>query len=254
LSGFALPGYFVAIGQLHQQIFRKSVSPFLVWLIVDGIVEVFLSGLSGRNYQHYFICWLPAIASSTAILIYFVFPSLCEWSERNFSGFLLASVGLALLLNSNVFDNYLQSARLLLARPAGVVQKSDQIAEYINENTAPADLVLIWGGRVGINFLSKRDAPTAYIFYPLFVPSKVTERISASYYQQIHENPPVLIVDGSYLVADGVIPLSVIDPIKWAEGHGLYAPPYLDEVFEFVHENYSIKTTINGVPIYKKIQ
>ncbi len=253
-SGIALIGCFVAVDQLRRQSFDKNKSPFLLWLLVDGVLEVFLSGLAGRNYQHYFICWLPFIASATAVVIYYVFSSFCLWVAKHTSRFALISIGFALLLYSNVPGDYIKSAKYLWYQRSEGVQRPDPVAEYINAHTTANDLVLVWGGQAGINFLSKRDAPTPYIFYPLFVPSRITDRIAADYYREIQETPPVLIVDGSSYSPADIISLEEKNPLKWSVENGVYADPYLVEVMKFIRENYSLKNVVNGVPIYEFIR
>lgn len=109
--GIALAGYFVALQKLRNQFVNKDISSFLLWLAVNGILELFLSSLSGRGYQHYFICWLVAVASATAILIYYVFPDFCLWTTKYASTFALASIGLVFLLYSSVLDGYVESAK-----------------------------------------------------------------------------------------------------------------------------------------------
>lgn len=253
-SGIALIGYFVALGQLRRQSFDKNMSAFLLWLVVNGILEVFLSGLSGRNYQHYFICWLPAIAVAAAVVTYYVFSSFCLWAAKYTSRFALISVLLVLVLYSDVPGDYIKSAQKILFQRSQGIQRPDAVAEYINAHTASNDLVLVWGGQAGINFLSKRDAPTPYIFYPLFVPSKITDGIAADYYRHIQETPPVLIVDGSSYAPADIISLEEKNPLRWAAENGVYAEPYLVEVMEFIRKNYSLKDIVSGVPIYELIR
>ena len=111
--------------------------------------------------------------------------------------------------------------------------------------------MLVWGGQAGVNFLAERDAPTPDTFYPLYVPSKVTDRISLEFYQAMLVHPPELIVDGSYYSSGTIIPLSAINPSNWMFSRNGYSLPYLEEFYAFFRSNYSYKTSITGIPIYR---
>lgn len=148
-----------------------------------------------------------------------------------------------------------QNAKHLWYQRENGIQRSDPVADYINANTDHDDRVLVWGGQVGINFLSERDAPTRYIMYPSYVQSEIGDEFAVDFYDRLQENPPALIVDGSSYSPIDTIPLEERSPLKWSLGHDIYAVPYLFEVMKFIRENYVLKDIVSGIPVYMlKIQ
>jgi hypothetical protein len=66
--------------------------------------------------------------------------------------------------------------------------------EYIQSNTKPGDQVLIIGAESVVNFLTRREAPTRYVYqYPLALLGR--RPMFEEYFNQILGNKPVLIVD-----------------------------------------------------------
>jgi hypothetical protein len=250
LFGIGTIGYFVAISYLQKKEEFESMQPFLLWLVLDGILEVIFSSLSGKSFQHYYICWLPFIGSATAVLTYFVFPNFCQWSAKYPIGFTWLSIVIVLLWYPNLTVGYIESSGRLLFSQEKNAQYSDPVVEYVNWRTVPGDFVLVWGGQAGINFLSNRISPTPYIFYPLLAPSPVTDEMSIEYFQSIREHPPGLIVDGSSFSPD-IIPLHEVNPQKWLEMHNGHQIKYLVEVLNFIRNNYRRSTVIDGVKIYE---
>ena len=249
--GIGLIGYFVSLGELRKQIANLKIIPIFLWLSVNGVLEVILSSLSGKGFQHYFICWLPAIASATAILIYSIFPSFCRLSGRYPSWTALTAALICSMLYTNVTSDYVDTAMYLWTRRGRVTEKADPVVDYVKAHTLRGDLVLVWGGQAGINYLSRRDAPTPYIFYPLFVSSKISDRWSYEYYRNIQQNRPILILDDSYVSQGNMIPLDEKDPKKWVAEHNNQDYPYLVEVLKFIQNNYSLKDIVNEVRIYR---
>jgi hypothetical protein len=250
-AGVALVGIVSVMDEFQIQARSRKLDPFSLWLCLDFILEVVLSALSGRSYTHYFINWLPWMAFASGFLFNKAFPSIVKWSEQFSLPLLFVLIPLTGITYSSTLAVYGRDFAHLAARDSEV-QRVEQVPQYVNDNTQPNETVLAWGGQAGINFLARRDAPTPYLFYPLLVQSKITDRFSAEYYRAIQSNPPVLIVDPSATISIGrIVPLSTPDPLKWTSSHGVYAPPYLEEFFAFFRQNYSYKTTIAGMAIYR---
>ena len=247
----ALVGVVAAAGNILLAIkHRNEISPFLLWTLLAFILEVILSGLSGRNYEHYFINWLPSIAFACAFFIVQVFPRLADWAQRHaltFTTIMAVFLGISFWDMPNTYWKSIQP--ILSGNPR--TQYIDPISEYVNANTEPGQTVLVWGGQAGINFLSRRDAPTPYLFYPGYVPSRITNRMSEDFYNTLVTNPPTLIVDGSIYDKRTTIPLSTQDIIAWFKKNDVPMAPYLSEVFKFIHNNYLLVANIDGVSIYR---
>ncbi len=251
VAGIALVGVILAADSVRAQLRDRKIEPLLLWICVDSIIEIGMSGLSGRNYTHYLIVWLPWAAFACALVFNKVFPAFVQWSQKAFAWLpFLASAALAMIYASTLGE-YAQGFRQL-AEQRSPVQYDEPVARYVNEHSQPEDTVLVWGDSAAVNFLARREAPAPCILYPLLVPSKITDRLSAEFYQSLQSEPPVLIVDPAPTDAhEQLVPLSATDPVKWLAVRGVYAPPHLAEVFAFIHENYEYKTEVAGVAIYQ---
>jgi hypothetical protein len=138
-----------------------------------------------------------------------------------------------------------------LAAEGALVQHREALPAYVHEHTQPGDTVLVWGGDAGVNFLARRDAPTPHFLYGILVPNAITDRISAEFMREVTAEPPALILDGSEMDLQGILPpLSEPDPIAWAELHEAATQPRIREFFDFVHARYSHKTDVAGVSVY----
>jgi hypothetical protein len=249
-AGVGLVGVWLGVEKLLSQLKSHTLDPLLLWLVLDFVVEGMLSGLSGLNYPHYFMCWLPWIAVAGALLFNRLFASSAVWLQRFSLPVLLAAI-LALSASSlNTLAVYAGG----FARLAGshtTVQRQEPLPRYVHEHTLPGETVLAWGGEAGINFLSGRDSPTAHFQYGILIPSAITDRISAQFYQDVKAHPPALILDGSLGDNSGdLVPLSTLNPVGWSAARGFYAPPHLQDFFEFVQKNYTMRTIVAGVPVY----
>jgi hypothetical protein len=249
--GFALIGFMMAVLAIGARLKNKEpLDPIFLWIILNGVVENMLSALSGRNYEHYFINWLPLIAFASALSIYQALPSFTTWVNKHSTTFSLIALLVFGLFFIKVPGEFWQSAQPILFHRSANIQFTDLVAEYVNIHTNSDQTVLVWGGQAGINFLAQRDSPTPYLFYPLYVPSKSTDEMSEDFYNTIVSNPPALIVDGSTYDPNQLIPLSTISPLLWLKEHRIYNTPYLIEVLRFVRENYTLVDTVVDTDIY----
>lgn len=245
-AGIGLVGMWLAFGRLRLGLRDRRVEPLILWLCLDFVLEVVLSGLSGLNYPHYFISWLPWIAFASALLFSRASESFAAWLQRYQSWALVGAIVLIGVTFLGTVRGY-DAAFLQLIKDRTRAQQIEQVPQYVNEHTRPGQTVFVWGGDAGINFLAGRDSPTPHFQYGILVPSAITDRISAQFYQDITTRRPALILDQS---DEELPPLDISDPLSWAAAHGLYAPPYLQQFFDFVHTNYSYKTSVAGVAIY----
>jgi len=245
-AGLGLAGLVVAFSELLRQFRTKSLDPVLLWLGIAAVLEAVLSGLSGRNYPHYFILWLPWIAFGSALLFTRLAPQFNAWYGRFAVPVVLVAIAALSAASLGTLGTYALSVREL-AVAGGAAQRQDQLSSYINDRTVPGETVYVWGGEAGINFLSRRDAPTAHFSYAQLGPSPQTERLSREFYEDIAAHPPALILD---MAGDEVPTLATENPVQWLVSRGLYATPYLQEFFDFVHANYSYSTSVAGVPVY----
>jgi hypothetical protein len=250
VAGVGLIGMWLAFQRLLSQFKSRSIDRLLLWLGLDFVVEILLSGLSGLNYPHYFMCWLPWIAVASALVFDRLFASSTQWFQRFSLPVLLAGILALSLASLNTLAVYAGAFGRLAAHREDA-QRPELLPQYVNEHTQPGETVLVWGGEVGINFLSGRDSPTAHFQYGILVPSPITDRISLQFYQDLTSHPPAMILDGSFGDSNGeLVPLSTPNPVEWSAAHHQYAPRYLQQVFNFVHTYYVYRTTVARVPVY----
>jgi hypothetical protein len=247
IAGVALVGTWMAFDGVQQKARERAVDPLLLWMCVDLILEVVLSGLSGRSYTHYFISWLPWMGAACALPLRQALHSFRKWGRPLQTGAALASVLFAAWACWSMLAEYGRTF-VQLAAQRGLVQRQEVLPAYVNQRTQPGDTVLVWGGDAGINFLSRRDAPTAQVAYGLLGPSPLTERFSRQFIEDVVSDPPALILDLASL--NDVPPLTATDPEKWFASRGLHVAPYMREFFDFVHANYTYTTEVAGVPVY----
>jgi len=130
------------------------------------------------------------------------------------------------------------------------VEVRSRAAAYVENHTQPDDLVLFWAAAPGENFMSQRESPSASLFYPLYVHSDISQRMSDKFLQDIITKRPILIVD-----IDDNESLS-LDPEKRAQQIAAgfaweYPPDNLHEFFKFVEENYYLDAELGESAVYR---
>ena len=227
--------------------------------MISWPIEFFLSGLSGNNFSHYFISWVPVIAILSAH-VYASFSHkilsqhLLETIDQSTRSILIiVPILLLLYLTTGTLSEYGHTFNRILFHRGDGIEYSDPVARFVRANSAKDEKVLIWGMTQGVNFLSRRESPGYYAYYPALVPSPYSEEIAARNFQQIETNIPALIVDAYITTPDYVLSLDPqIRQMQLASKPGkLYRPPYQEEIFRFIEANYHPLETINGFTIYQ---
>ena len=258
----ALLGYIAVFAQIIKDRSIKSFSAWHFFLLLLLPFEVVMSSISGRNYVHYFISWMPAIG----VLSAFAFSTFADFvfSDRllemlgntKHSFLLMIPLVLFTYLHTGTFLDYQKTASHLLFERSQGIEYVNSLSEFLRENTKKDDTVLVWGAYPSINYLAKRDAPTPYLFYPAYELSPYTEKMALAFAMKIEEAPPKMIVDMSYRAPDYILS---IDPEFRAaqvkrEGTLLYENvPYQDMFFNFVAQHYEKIATISHFDIYSLI-
>ena len=215
---------------------------------------ILLSDPAQRNYDHYFMNWLPFIG----LLAGFAFqhlqawfiPKLKEWKYQRASGLVLGLIlGVVFFIaNGNVYD--LQKAVNHLTGKAQGVDIRSPISIYVNEHTHSGDYVLFWGAYPGENFMSNRPTPSAVLFYPLYVKSDISTRLDDRFLYDLETNKPVLIVDMGDLETLSLDPVErqkrITENVGWP-----YLPDNLNQVFAFIDQNYVFEAKVKGLDVYR---
>lgn len=254
IAVIAILGFFVLLEKLPDAIRSGTNSPRNLYLLmlIGWPIEIVLSGLSGRNYPHYYICWLPYIAVLSGLLVYSLIPALNERLNKHLLATLFAVFSLVSIIHLDTLDQYkIAFTRLLTDRSAGV-EFVHPVAKYIRENTDPNDFVLAWGFQPYINLMAHRDSSTGVLSYPVLIESPYSDELNARFYQELLENKPALIVD---MVNPDNDTIPLIDPVRREEQSQrlkrFNPPSNLDQVFDYIHSNYHVETEINNVVIYR---
>lgn len=234
---------------------RSQLSAWEIAPLVMLPLEIFLSGLSGRNYAHYFICWLPALAFFSGHAIHHALPSASpDKTGRHALAVLLLALFL-FLSNPKAAPAYGQAFERLAFDRSNGVDKITPLADYIRNNTAPSDTVLVWSSWPGLNFMTDRDAPTAYFGYPMYVNPKFIARYQEIFLHDLTTAPPELIIDGSPHEPE-YIPSLNAEMRKSQLGRDreknlLFYPEGLDEFFQFFEAHYQYEIEIDGYIVYR---
>lgn len=189
--------YLTALGWLaglgYSWVNRKGAPPPLILIALVSLpIEVILITISGRSIIHYYLTLLPVMAILTGVLIYTV-PRLLEkitnssiQKVNRWTPALLLLV--VILFQFGQIKYYPEYVRVLANNEYAPV------IDYILQNTEESDKVLIIGAESAINFLTRREAPTRYVYqYPLALLGR--RPMFEEYFNQILQNKPVLIID-----------------------------------------------------------
>lgn len=251
---FTLFAWVVVFFQTLASFAQKRLKVFEIFLLLWFPIEILLSNLSGRNFTHYYISWVLAVAVYSAYVFalgwqaVIKIPALEGWSDS------LGTITSALLIAA-IFVLYPSTwARYGETIRADEKEFIDPVSAYVRENTAPGDLVLTWYPEMRLNFMANRASPVKYVYYPLFLEGSLTDEIESSYIADLKSTPPTLIVDCSRSV-DAIPSLDAATREEQFSTPGLrrkmYIQPRMDEIFEFVEKNYQIETTVEGCIIFR---
>jgi hypothetical protein len=244
VSGIAFVAWFViAILLLRwpQHIDQKT-SAVLSVVVIGLPIEVILSGLTGRAYPHYYLTWHVHIA----ILCTYFFAVIIM--NTNLQNVVRVLWGVSLLMVVLFSTALWLRASLVRA----VYRETPSIINYINNSSEEHDYVLIWGEESTYNFVTKRAAPTRFVYqYPLLLSGYDNSLHIQEFINDIIEKQPVLIIDTSQ-VHLAIPPIAADLREGWADNTGVReVVPELDDFFTFVEENYEPIDIIGGNIIYR---
>ncbi|NCP85744.1 MAG: hypothetical protein CO094_01705 [Anaerolineae bacterium CG_4_9_14_3_um_filter_57_17] len=251
LAQIGIPAGFGLLGLAALAFSPARREPFSIFLFIALPLEIAFSAISGRGYAHYLMLWLPPLGLFSAAL----FATLPGLSRPPRAWLLPALFVAGLALAPQTISDYRQiTQRLLFERQQGI-EIGHPVAAYLREKTAPADFVLVWGGRLAFNFLARRETPSAILFYPLLADSSLSDGLAQRFYADLVSHPPALIVD-TCAVNQDLLPC--LDPAvrREQEKNGQlwpFLPDNLARVYKFVQANYALETTLGDYRLYRKI-
>ena len=226
-------------------------STYRRWVLLVVFValplEIAFIALSGRNFGHYFLTLLPAIS----IAIAYLFMEIQGGFQRRFEAGIWFPVliailaGLLLAWGIEVFAKEApRPAHIedLFQRSLGGEYWTDELEQYVLDNSDPDDLVLAWGYNPGLHFLADRDAPTRYLFHAqLLTPGAPGQQRFEQFMADIEQNPPSLIVaqpDSVHAVPyfDGDLAKQCLDCLPEVVERLRVMATYVDSGYELVAE------------------
>ena len=196
ISPFLCIGFLSWIGVIFVQVrgalgkrMLLSKNRLLLWAVIALAVELVFAGLSGMNYQHYFILCIPPVC----VLV-------CWFGERSFAILRIRVSDCAAKLFVVVFLT-ICSLPLLNTYRASYEPRTPsaytKTAAFLEENTTEEDFILVWGSRSAIYVMTERNAPTAYFNErPLYLFGDYVEAGKwDEFLDDLKRNPPKYIID-----------------------------------------------------------
>ena len=189
----AILGWLAGLG--YAWLKRKSfaeIHPLILIALVTLPIEVLLVLVSGRSILHYYLTPLPIMGILAGVLVYtapFLLGKISALASQTVVRWVPGIALLAVLLGQyeqiQYYPDYMR-----------VMSDNDYAAviDYVAKNTEAHDKVLLIGAESVVNFLTRREAPTRYVYqYPLALLGR--RPMFEEYFNQILGNKPTLIVD-----------------------------------------------------------
>lgn len=250
VSALSLTGWLLGLTRVLSRREADRSRPLLIVVLVVLPIELVLSSLSGRAYDHYFILWLPGCAVLTAYLIQRGLDYLATKSSTGViwrGRWTTIGVPLALLLGVVPIWRMLPDIRQVLAHGRAA---TPVVVEYILTHTRTDDYVLMWGAETSYNYLSGRASPTRFAYqYPLYSCQYRTTAMVEELLRGVVSRRP-LVVDTSPTNLR-VPPIDAQDRAEWYSRYGGCAllPP-MDAVVGYFDANYELIDEIEPVGWY----
>jgi len=259
ISIIAIATWFAGLIHLryHSNLSREQTS-FLAVSLLSLPIAISLSLVSGRNYPHYFMIWLPSLSLLSGFFAYQFQNAINALdSSPKLNRVKIGTIWIyALTFASTLYPlsvltppavNMLADTIQLRALPPVDYLQVNKGAyvDYIFLNTQEEDYVLIWGNELMYNFLIGRKAPSKFIYqYPFTIPNYATEEMISEFLNDIIDKKPLIIDSG---VSDETIPFIASD--DWNSF------PNMQVVIQYIRENYEITEYIGpykwSVWVYK---
>jgi hypothetical protein len=207
------------------------------WALVSLPLDLLLSNITNRGYEHYYVTLLPA-------------------------GVLLIAFGLALILSIRTGPAWLRGAAalavwgfLLLAAGSRPVEsllermepigwdvfrptREEFFAKYAAAHTEPDDTVWVWGASSAYNFQAQRYSPTQYHYaYALIVPGYTTDEQIQEVVRDLETGQPPLIIDDARSTPWRVPPLDKEWREQWWRRGGRRDLPNLEPIYQSVADH-----------------
>ena len=249
----------VVVLRAFNNFIKRKLSALEIFLVVWFPIEILVSNLSGRNFTHYYISWILAIAVYCAFIFSEVWQGIFKTSalqgwNNSLDAYIAAALAVGLLAAFPVTVTRYNETLSRLLDHAGALDYVDPVSDHIRQNTQPDDLLLTWYPEMGINFMAGRRSPVRYLYYPLFLEGSLTTEIESTYINELALDPPEVILDCATVV-DAIPSLDSSTRKKQYSTPGvkrkMYIHPGMEQIFLFVSENYHVEKEIESCIIFR---
>ncbi len=251
LLAIAAIGYVLAAVRLRS---NDPQRPLYLFLLFGLPLAVLLSDPARRTYLHYYMNWVPFIGLLGGLALHAVLSR--GWAVRlqaPRTSFAFLGAGLLAAVLFFGWGGAAQAAqtafRMFATRGETGVELVPTVASYVAEHTGEKDTVLFWAVEPGYNFMSRREAPSGVLYYPLYVPSPISDALNERFLAELRQNRPALIVDMNDPRALSLDPAQREQQQAAGDGWS-YLPANIGQVFDFVSSNYSYVAKVGGHAVY----
>ena len=236
LFTLSLLGYALAGATLTQRArFPRLLSALASLAVVALPVELALVALPGRGRVPYFMSLLPLMAVLAGFSLGRLFSPTSIPSRWGRGAALVFLLGALLITHGLAYRERLQAGRRQTF--------AEDLLAYIQTHTTPEETILVFGAEPEINFLARRRSPTRFVYqYPLYRPLYADQDMLVSFYQDILEKRPKLLIV-AVQSSGGKIP----------DRFGTNRDPQAQRLAEQVRALYHQVTVLNGWPVYEYV-
>jgi hypothetical protein len=172
----------------------------MLGLVVAVCLDVFFTGLSGKNFHHYFQIPMLTLVASSAYL-FFTLAQLRRTTPRGGTYAIIAISAVIVILLPWAVEVYgkevpsRSNLAYFLSHPNVTRYQPEAIEEVILEHSQPDQSIFIWGYDPAIYFHVGRRSPSRFIFpQHLFTPTPNGPNGFAEFFMELEHDPPVLIL------------------------------------------------------------
>ncbi len=184
-------------GRINSQ---QAQTWFLAGVFLAITLDVIFLASSGKNFGHYLQVVLPGMVVGMLYPIDILRQSISQDQTKHklqlvaVSAILLVSLGAGLEIAGKEMPS-VQELIAFFSSPNLTLYQPTELEQYIIDHSSASDSVLVWAGHPSMNFVTHRRSPTRYIFLQhLFTPTPKGPNGFGEFLQELHADPPALIV------------------------------------------------------------
>lgn len=184
--------FFYLILSLKKKLtISNSQHSIMLLMLIVFPLEILLINVTGSPYEHYYPTLLPVLALGTGFIFSLFDTNILHF--ENLSGFYkkITLAGTIILFALAGFADY-HYKRIEILK----IKVNEPLIHYLQENTQPEEEILVWGAETMVNFHTKRNSPTRYVYqYPLTKEGYTSEEKILEFLDDIIQNQPKYMID-----------------------------------------------------------